>query len=39
MFSGAVLGAALVLHTDLAIPLLLASVTSAALACTVSGED
>ncbi|MGW1271532.1 YoaK family protein [Streptomyces sp. NPDC002491] len=39
MFSGAVLGAALVLHTDLAIPLLLASVTSAAMACTASGED
>ena len=39
MFSGALLGAALVLHPGLAIPLLIAATTSAALACTVSGRD
>ncbi|WP_328434948.1 YoaK family protein [Streptomyces sp. NBC_00425] len=39
MFSGAVLGAGLVLHADLAIPLLLAATTSAALAFTVSDRD
>ncbi|MGW0871741.1 YoaK family protein [Streptomyces sp. NPDC002740] len=39
MFSGAVLGAVLVLHNDLAIPLLLAATTSAVLALTVSGKE
>ncbi|MFG3031770.1 YoaK family protein [Streptomyces sp. NPDC048253] len=39
MFAGAVLGAVLVLHNDLAIPLLLAAVTSAVLALTVSGRE
>lgn len=39
MFAGAVLGAVLVLHNDLAIPLLLAAVTSAVLALTVSGKE
>ncbi|WP_329409354.1 DUF1275 domain-containing protein [Streptomyces sp. NBC_00704] len=39
MFAGAVLGAVLVLHHDLAVPLLLAAATSAVLAGTISGED
>ncbi|MFI5817998.1 YoaK family protein [Streptomyces rishiriensis] len=39
MFAGAVLGALLVLHHDLALPLLLAAATSAVLAFTVSGRD
>ncbi|MER6788192.1 YoaK family protein [Streptomyces sp. NPDC000658] len=39
MFAGAFLGAVLVLHHDLAIPLLLAAATPAVLACTVSGRE
>lgn len=39
MFTGAVLGAALVLHHDIAAPLLLAAVMSAVLAVTVSGRE
>ncbi|WP_062649103.1 YoaK family protein [Streptomyces maremycinicus] len=39
MFAGAVLGAALVLHNDLAIPLLVAATTSAVLALTASGRE
>ncbi|MCQ9133961.1 YoaK family protein [Streptomyces hilarionis] len=39
MFAGAVLGAVLVLHHDLSVPLLLAAVTSAVLACTVADRD
>ncbi|MFH9553557.1 YoaK family protein [Streptomyces sp. NPDC051445] len=39
MFCGAVLGAALVLHHDLSVPLLLAAATPAVLAFAVSGED
>lgn len=39
MFTGAVLGAVLVLHHDLAVPLLLAAATSAVLTFTVSGRD
>ncbi|SES02043.1 Uncharacterized membrane protein YoaK, UPF0700 family [Streptomyces sp. yr375] len=39
MFAGAVLGAALVLHQDIAAPLLLAAVMSGVLAVTVSGRE
>ncbi|MDX3118388.1 YoaK family protein [Streptomyces scabiei] len=39
MFAGAFLGAVLVLHHDLALPLLAAATTSAVLALTVSGRD